>query len=104
MFHINEAYDNRATLTVANGAMTVHITLPSKNIVNLFPGLADDAAKDGANLLQPTEDEVTYSDGLTETVYGFDVPVPYLDREFDLALIGTKGVWYDHKVTVSLAD
>ena len=104
MFHINEAYDNRATLTVENGVMTVHITLPSKNIVNLFPGLADDAAKDGANLLQPTEDEVTYSDGLTETVYGFDVPVPYLDREFDLALIGTKGVWYDHKVTVSLAD
>ncbi|MBP3754252.1 MAG: sirohydrochlorin cobaltochelatase [Lachnospiraceae bacterium] len=104
MFHINEAYDNRAVLTVEDGEMTVHITLPSKNILNLYPGLADDAAKDGAVLLQPTEDEVTYSDGLTETVYGFDVPVPYLDREFDLALIGTKGVWYDHKVTVSLAD
>ena len=104
MFHINEEYDNRAVLTVKDGVMTVHITLPSKNIVNLFPGLAEDAAKDGANLLQPTEDEVTYSDGLTETVYGYDVPVPYLDREFDLALIGTKGVWYDHKVTVSLAD
>ena len=104
MFHINEAYDNRAVLTVKDGEMTVHITLPSKNILNLYPGLADDAAKDGAVLLQPTEDEVTYSDGLTETVYGFDVPVPYLDREFDLALIGTKGVWYDHKVTVSLAD
>ena len=104
MFHINEAYDNRAVLTVKDGEMTVHITLPSKNILNLYPGLADDAAKDGAVLLQPTEDEVTYSDGMTETVYGFDVQVPYLDREFDLALIGTKGVWYDHKVTVSLAD
>ena len=104
MFHINEAYENRAALTVKNGVMTVHITLPSRNIVNLYPGLAEDAQKDGAVLLQPTDDEVTYSDGLTETVYGFDVPVPYLDREFDLALIGTKGVWYDHKVTVSLAD
>ena len=44
---------------------------------------------------------MTYSDGLTETVNGFDVPVPYLDEEFDLALIGTKGKWYDHKVVVS---
>ena len=104
MFRINEAYENRAVLTVKNGEMTVHITLGSQKIVNLYPGLAEDAQKDGAVLLQPTEDEVTYSDGLTETVYGFDVPVPYLNREFDLALIGTKGVWYDHRVTVSLAD
>ena len=104
MFRINEELDNRATLTVKDGEMTVHITLQSANIVNLYPGLAEDAQKDGAVLLQPTEDEVTYSDGLTETVHGFDVPVPYLDREFDLALIGTKEVWYDHKVSVSLAD
>lgn len=26
---------------------------------------------------------------------------PALDEEFDLALIGTKGKWYDHKVRVS---
>ena len=52
-------------------------------------------------MLLPTEDTVTYSDGMTEEVYGFDVPVPYLDAEFDLALIGTKGKWYDHKVSVS---
>ena len=38
---------------------------------------------------------------MTEEVYGFDIPVPALDKEFDLALIGTKGVWYDHKVSVS---
>ena len=38
---------------------------------------------------------------MPETVNGFDVPVPYLDKEFDLALIGTKGKWYDHKVSVS---
>ena len=44
---------------------------------------------------------MTYSDGLSEEVYGFDIPVPALDTEFDVALIGKKGVWYDHKVSVS---
>ena len=34
-------------------------------------------------------------------MYGFDIPVPALDEEFDVALIGTKGTWYDHKVSVS---
>ncbi len=102
MFKVNEAYDDMGTLTVKDGVMTLHISLPSENIVNLFPGLAEDAQKDGAKLLEPTKDEVTYSDGAKETVNGFDVPVPYLDKEFDLALIGTKGKWYDHKVTVSL--
>ena len=101
MFHINEAYDGRGTLTVKDGEMTIHITLPSQKILNLYCGLAEDAAKDGAELLQPTTDTVTYSDGTTEEVYGFDVPVPALDEEFDLALIGTKGTWYDHKVSVS---
>lgn len=101
MFHANETCDGKGTLTVQDGKMTIHVSLASKSIVNLFPGIAEDAKKDGAELLQPTEDEVTYSDGLTETVYGFDIPVPYLDQEFDLALIGKKGVWYDHKVSVS---
>ncbi|MBR4759596.1 MAG: sirohydrochlorin cobaltochelatase [Lachnospiraceae bacterium] len=101
MFHINETLDDCGTLTVKNGEMMIHITLQSEKIVNLFPGLAADAAKDGAKLLEPTKDEVTYDDGTTETVNGFDVPVPYLDKEFDLALIGTKGTWYDHKVVVA---
>ena len=101
MFHVSEACDGKGTLTVENGKMTIHISLMSKRIINLYPGLAEDAAKDGAELLMPTEDTVTYSDGLTEEVYGFDVPVPALEKEFDLALIGTKGKWYDHKVSVS---
>ena len=83
--------------------MIIHISLNSKNIVNLYSGLAKDAKKDSAGLLMPTEDTVTYSDGMTEEVYGFDVPVPALDTEFDLALLGTKGKWYDHKVSVSNA-
>ena len=101
MFHINEAYDNKGTLTVQGGEMTIHITLPSQNILNLFPGTAEDAQKDGAELLQPTTDTVTYDDGTTEEVYGFDVPVPAIDEPFQLALIGTKGKWYDHEVIVS---
>ena len=45
---------------------------------------------------------VDYNDGEpAEEVNGFDVPVPALNEEFDLALIGTKGKWYDHKVSVS---
>ena len=101
MFHANEACDGKGTLTVQDGKMTIHVSLVSKTILNLFPGLAEDAQKDGAVLLQPTTDTVTYSDGLSEEVYGFDIPVPALDTEFDLALIGKKGVWYDHKVSVS---
>ena len=101
MFHVSEACDGKGTLTVKDGVMTIHISLGSKKILNLYPGLAEDAAKDGAVLLEPTTDTVTYSDGMTEEVYGFDVPVPVIGEEFDLALIGTKGKWYDHKVKVS---
>lgn len=101
MFHVNEAYNGKGTLTVKDGRMTIHITMPSKNSVNLFYGTAEDAQKEGAALIQPTLDTVTYSDGTTEEVYGFDIPVPYLDKEFDCALVGTKGKWYDHKVSVS---
>ena len=101
MFRVNETCDGKGTLTVENGEMTIHITLGSKKILNLYPGLAEDAEKEGAELLLPTEDTVTYSDGMAEEVYGFDVPVPVLETEFDLALIGTKGKWYDHKVSVS---
>ena len=101
MFHVNEANDGKGTLTVKDGQMTIHVSLASKKIVNLFVGKAEDAKKDGAELLEPTTDTVTYSDGMSEEVYGFDIPVPALDEEFDVALIGTKGKWYDHKVSVS---
>lgn len=101
MFHTNEACEGKGQLTVEDGKMTLHISLVSKNIVNLFPGLAEDAQKDDAELLQPTTDTVTYKDGLSDEVNGFDVPVEALDQDFDLAIIGTKGKWYDHTVSVS---
>ena len=102
MFQVNETCDGKGTLTVKDGKMTIHITLRSTNIVNLYPGLAEDAQKDGAELLQPVVETVDYNDGEpAEEVNAFDVPVPAIDEEFDLALIGTKGKWYDHKVSVS---
>ena len=104
MFHVNEADNGCGTLTVKDKKMTIHIRLVSKKIINLFLGSAKDAEKDGAELLQPTTDKVKYSDGTTEEVYGFDVPVEELGKEFDLAILGTKGTWYDHKVSVSDAQ
>ena len=101
MFHVNEAEEGKGVLTVKDGQMTIHVSLSSENILNLFPGSAEDAKKDGAELLQPTKDTVKYSDGTEEVVNGFDVPVPALDEEFPLALIGKKGKWYDHMVKVS---
>ena len=101
MFHVNEAYEDKGTLTVKDGEMTIHVTLASKSIVNLFPGLAVDAKKDGAVLLEPTTDSVDYNDGTTGEAYGFDIPVPAIGEAFDVALIGKKGKWYDHKVTVT---
>ena len=100
MFHANEACDGKGTLTVENGEMTFHVSLASKKIVNLYPGKAADAEANESDWLQPTTDTVTYSDGTSEEAYGFDIPVSALDTDFDLAILGTKGKWYDHVVSV----
>ena len=100
MFHVNEASDGKGTLTVEDGQMTLHISLQSKKIVNLYVGMAADAPDHEADWLQPTTDTVTYSDGTSEEAYGFDVPVEALDTDFQLAILGTKGKWYDHTVSV----
>ena len=101
MFHVNEANEGKGVLTVEGGQMTIHVSLASKGILNLFVGTAEDAQKEGAVLLEPTTDTVEYKDGTTEEVYGFDIPVPAIGEEFDCALIGEKGTWYDHKVSVT---
>lgn len=104
MFHVNEADNGRGTLTVKDGQMTLHVSLVSKKIVNLYVGTAADAASHESDWLQPTTDTVTYSDGTSDEVYGFDIPVEALDTDFDLAILGTKGKWYDHTVSVSDAE
>ena len=100
MFHANEACNGKGTLTVENGQMTFHVSLASTHIVNLYLGKAADAAANASDWLQPTTDTVTYSDGTSEEVYGFDIPVSAVDADFDLAILGTKGKWYDHVVSV----
>lgn len=100
MFHVNEANEGKGVLTVKDGEMTIHISLSGKGFLNLFMGTSEDAKKDGAELLEPTTDTVTYKDGTSEEVYGFDIPVPTIDEEFTVAAIGKKGKWYDHKVSV----
>lgn len=100
MFHVNEANEGKGVLTVKDGEMTIHISLSGKGFLNLFMGTSEDAKKDGAELLEPTTDTVTYKDGTSEEVYGFDIPVPAIDEEFTVAAIGKKGKWYDHKVSV----
>ena len=101
MFKVNEVMDGKGVLTVKDGKMTINIILSGDGILNLYPGLAKDAENDKANLLEHTKVKVTYDDGEEEEVNSFDVPVPAIDEEFDLALIGKKQKWYDHKVKVS---
>lgn len=101
MFHVNDANNDKGILTVKDGEMTVHVSLTSQRIVNLYAGPKEDAEKDGAELLQPTIDHIVYGDGFEEDVYGFDIPVPAINEEFTVSLIGTKGKWYEHKVIVS---
>ena len=104
MVHANEACDGKGTLTVADGKMTFHVSLASKKIVNLYLGTAEDAPSHESDWLQPTVDTVTYSDGTSDEVYGFDIPVAAVDADFQLAILGTKGTWYDHTVSISDAE
>ncbi len=103
MFHVNEARNGKGTLTVENGQITLHVSLQSKKIVNLYLGMAADAPDHEDDWLQPTTDTVTYSDGTSDEVYGFDVPVEAVDTDFQLAILGTKGTWYDHSVSVRMS-
>lgn len=104
MFHASEACDGKGTLTVADGKMTFHVSLQSQKIINLYPGTAADAPSHEGDWLQPTTDTVTYTDGTTDEVYGFDIPLEAVDTDFSLAILGTKGKWYDHTVNVGDAQ
>lgn len=102
MFKTNDADHEQGILTVKDGKMSVHIRLVSENIVYLYQGKSEVAKTlDEDQLIQPQEETVEYSDGYDEVVYAFDVPVPALDQEFDVAIIGRHGNWYNHEVTVS---
>ena len=101
MFHVNDYNNDKGILTVKDGEMTVHVSLQSKKIVNLFYGNKEDAQKEGAEMLPRTVDTIDYGDGYVDEVYGFDIPVPALDEPYEVSLIGTHDNWYTHNVTVS---
>ena len=101
MFHANEAHNGKGVLTVENGQMTFHVSLTSQKIQNLYKGSAKAAQDDEAGWLQPSLDKVTYGDGTSEEVHGFDVPVSAVDQDFELAILGSKGKWYDHTVSIA---
>lgn len=101
MFHVNEAMNGKARLTVKDRTARLYLVMPSKNVLNLYEGLAENAGADEANVISPVTELVTYDDGITEEVFAFYVPVYVMDEEFDLALIGKKEIWYDHKVSIS---
>lgn len=101
MFRVNDANEGKGLLTVKDGDMSLHICLVSKKIVNLYPGPKAEAEAEGAKLIEPTKDNVKYSDGYVEEVYGFDIPVPALDEGFPVSIIGTHDNWYEHNMTVT---
>ena len=101
MFKINETKEGRGILTVKDGKMTMEIVLSGDGIVGLYEGLAKDAKNDEKNRINCSKVTVIYDDGSEEEVNSFVIDVPVLDKEFDLALIGKKEKWYDHKVIVS---
>lgn len=101
MFKINETKEGRGILTVKDGKMTMEIVLSGDGIVGLYEGLAKDAKNDEKNRINCSKVTVKYDDGSEEEVNSFVIDVPVLDKEFDLALIGKKEKWYDHKVIVS---
>ena len=105
MFHLNEMSEGQGVLTVEDGAMTVHVTLVSHSIVHAYYGTAEEAAaaeEAGEALIDPTFDIVDYNDGTEpEEVHGYDLPVPAVDTDYTVAIIGTHGNWYSHTVSVT---
>ena len=99
MFQANEACEGMGTLTVENGEMTFHVSLRSKKILNLYLGTAEDAKQNESEWLQPTTDTVTYKDGTSEEVYGFDIPLK-VSIEILTLRSSARSTWYDHKVSV----
>lgn len=104
MFRLSEALNGKTDLTVKDGKAVIHVSLSGKGIVNLYTGTAEKAKADASNWLFPAVETLTYADGTTDSVNAYDIPLSVLDKEFDVAILGKKGVWYDHKVTVSLVE
>ena len=61
MFHVNEAKKEKGHPDGKDGKMTIHVSLVSKNIVNVFVGTKKHRQTALLkSLIEPTTDEVTY--------------------------------------------
>ena len=96
MFHLNETLKGKAKLVLNRGVLCAEMIMPSKNIVNI----AMEPNGEGL-LLAPETVTVTYDDGATEEVYAFYLPAKAFNESFVVSILGTKGVWYDHTVTLT---
>ena len=101
MLKINPELKNEASLTVKDGKATAHCVLSGTGYLKLFLGSKEDAPNKESEHISYTEESLKYSDGTTDKVYAFDIPVPVIDEEYAIATVGKKGTWYDHKVKVS---
>ena len=82
--------------------MTIHVSLASKNIVNLFVGTAEAAQKGwsrAAGAYHRSASPTATGQQRKCTVSIFRSPL--LMKSSPVALMGTKGTWYDHTVSVS---
>ena len=54
MFHVNEADNGQGVLTVTDDGMTIHMSLASKKIANLYAGLEKPTRREASFNRQPT--------------------------------------------------
>ena len=87
-----------AAATLEDGTYTADFNTDSSmfQVNEMYDGKGTLTVKDGKMTIH-----ITLRSTNIVNLNAFDVPVPAIDEEFDLALIGTKGKWYDHKVSVS---
>jgi len=100
MLHLCETEKGQGLLTVKDGKMTFHAVLSGTGFVNMYVGLSEEAKANSDKLLNASKVTVKYDDGTTEEVNAFDIPVPAVGKDFDLAVVGKKEKWYDHKVSI----
>ena len=105
MFHANEACDGKGTLTVEKR----HDDLPrqprfqrrSSTCMSAWPQTPTPTKPTGC-CPPPTPSPTPTAP--PKEVYGYDIPVAAVDEDFQLALLGTKGKWYDHTVSIRNAE
>ena len=105
MFRANPVDFGRGVLSVSGGNMNLRVRLSGSGIVAVFLGSAEDALraekKGKSAVIRPESEKVAYPDGLSESVSVFTIPVKKIGEEFEISILGKKGIWYSHSACVS---